>query len=50
MPDQPMSDQPRELPASNDGLARFIGGTPGATNLFTLYDDTITRLLAGLGQ
>jgi zinc/manganese transport system substrate-binding protein len=27
-----------------------IGGTPGATNLFTLYDDTITRLLAGLGQ
>ena len=27
-----------------------VGGTPGATNLFTLYDDTITRLLAGLGQ
>jgi zinc/manganese transport system substrate-binding protein len=27
-----------------------IGGTPGATDLFTLYDDTITRLLAGLGQ
>lgn len=27
-----------------------IGGTPGATNLFTLYDDTITRLLSGLGQ
>lgn len=27
-----------------------IGGTPGATNLFTLYDDTITRLLSGIGQ
>jgi zinc/manganese transport system substrate-binding protein len=27
-----------------------VGGTPQATNLFTLYDDTITRLLAGLGQ
>jgi zinc/manganese transport system substrate-binding protein len=27
-----------------------VGGTPAATNLFTLYDDTITRLLAGLGQ
>lgn len=27
-----------------------VGGTPGATDLFTLYDDTITRLLAGLGQ
>ena len=27
-----------------------IGGTPAATNLFALYDDTITRLLAGLGQ
>lgn len=27
-----------------------IGGTPQATNLFTLYDDTITRLLAGLGH
>jgi zinc/manganese transport system substrate-binding protein len=27
-----------------------VGGTPGATNLFTLYDDTITRLLSGLGQ
>src|SRR5262245_45881524 len=25
-----------------------IGGSPAATNLFTLYDDTITRLLAGL--
>ena len=25
-----------------------IGGTPQATNLFTLYDDTINRLLAGL--
>lgn len=27
-----------------------IGGTPQATNLFTLYDDSIARLLAGLGQ
>lgn len=27
-----------------------VGGTPQATNLFTLYDDTLTRLLAGLGQ
>ena len=27
-----------------------VGGTPPATNLFTLYDDTITRLLAGIGQ
>lgn len=27
-----------------------IGGTDAATNLFSLYDDTITRLLAGLGQ
>ncbi len=27
-----------------------VGGTPGATNLFTLYDDTITRLLSGIGQ
>jgi zinc/manganese transport system substrate-binding protein len=27
-----------------------VGGTPAATNLFTLYDDTITRLLAGIGQ
>jgi zinc/manganese transport system substrate-binding protein len=27
-----------------------VGGTPAATNLFTLYDDTITRLLSGLGQ
>src|SRR5262249_187061 len=26
-----------------------VGGTAGATNLFTLYDDTITRLLSGLG-
>jgi zinc/manganese transport system substrate-binding protein len=25
-----------------------VGGTPQATNLFTLYDDTLTRLLAGL--
>jgi zinc/manganese transport system substrate-binding protein len=31
-------------------LPYTVGGTPGATNLFTLYDDTITRLLAGLGQ
>lgn len=27
-----------------------VGGTPGATDLFALYDDTITRLLAGLAQ
>lgn len=27
-----------------------VGGTPGATDLFTLYDDTITRLLSGIGQ
>ena len=27
-----------------------VGGSPGATNLFTLYDDTITRLLSGIGQ
>jgi len=27
-----------------------VGGTPSATNLFTLYDDTITRLLTGIGQ
>jgi zinc/manganese transport system substrate-binding protein len=27
-----------------------VGGTQGATNLFTLYDDTITRLLSGIGQ
>jgi zinc/manganese transport system substrate-binding protein len=27
-----------------------VGGTPQATNLFTLYDDTVTRLLAGIGQ
>lgn len=27
-----------------------VGGTPAATNLFTLYDDTITRLLSGIGQ
>ncbi len=27
-----------------------VGGSPGATDLFTLYDDTITRLLSGLGQ
>lgn len=27
-----------------------VGGTAQATNLFTLYDDTLTRLLAGLGQ
>ncbi len=27
-----------------------VGGTPQATNLFSLYDDTITRLLAGIGQ
>lgn len=27
-----------------------VGGTPGATDLFALYDDTITRLLSGLGQ
>jgi zinc/manganese transport system substrate-binding protein len=31
-------------------LPYTVGGTPGATNLFTLYDDTITRLLGGLGQ
>ncbi len=30
-------------------LPYTVGGTPAATNLFTLYDDTITRLLAGLG-
>ena len=27
-----------------------VGGDAQATNLFTLYDDTITRLLAGIGQ
>ena len=27
-----------------------VGGTPQATNLFTLYDDTVTRLLTGIGQ
>ena len=27
-----------------------VGGTPAATDLFTLYDDTITRLLSGIGQ
>jgi zinc/manganese transport system substrate-binding protein len=27
-----------------------VGGDPQATNLFTLYDDTITKLLAGIGQ
>lgn len=27
-----------------------VGGSEGATNLFALYDDTITRLLAGLAQ
>ena len=27
-----------------------VGGTPAATDLFKLYDDTITRLLAGLSQ
>ncbi len=27
-----------------------VGGTPQATNLFTLYDDTITKLLSGIGQ
>ncbi|MEQ1491241.1 MAG: zinc ABC transporter substrate-binding protein [Terricaulis sp.] len=31
-------------------LPYTVGGTPAATNLFTLYDDTITRLLAGIGQ
>jgi zinc/manganese transport system substrate-binding protein len=31
-------------------LPYTVGGTAGATDLFTLYDDTITRLLAGLGQ
>jgi len=29
-------------------LPYTIGGTPGAKDLFSLYDDTITRLLAGL--
>ncbi len=29
-------------------LPYTVGGTPQATNLFTLYDDTINRLLAGL--
>jgi zinc/manganese transport system substrate-binding protein len=27
-----------------------VGGDPQATNLFTLYDDTITKLLAGIGR
>jgi len=27
-----------------------VGGDPQATNLFTLYDDTITKLLSGIGQ
>lgn len=27
-----------------------VGGTPQASDLFKLYDDTITRLLAGMGQ
>jgi len=27
-----------------------VGGSPQATNLFTLYDDTITKLLSGIGQ
>ncbi len=31
-------------------LPYTVGGTPAATNLFTLYDDTLTRLLAGLAQ
>lgn len=31
-------------------LPYTVGGTPGASDLFALYDDTITRLLAGLGQ
>jgi zinc/manganese transport system substrate-binding protein len=29
-------------------LPYTIGGTPGAKDLYSLYDDTITRLLAGL--
>ena len=27
-----------------------VGGDAQATNLFTLYDDTITKLLSGIGQ
>ena len=34
------------IPAVN--LPFTVGGTPQATNLFTLFDDTIQRLLAGL--
>ena len=29
-------------------LSATIGGTPQATDLFALFDDTIQRLLAGL--
>ena len=45
--------RPSEFIAQRAGIRAVmlpytVGGTPGATNLFTLYDDTITRLLAGL--
>ena len=36
------------IPAVN--LPFTVGGTPQATDLFTLFDDTIQRLLAGLKQ
>lgn len=36
------------IPAVN--LPFTVGGTPQATDLFTLFDDTIARLLAGLKQ
>jgi zinc/manganese transport system substrate-binding protein len=47
--------RPSEFIAQRAGIPAVtlpftVGGTPGATNLFTLYDDTITRLLSGIGQ
>ena len=52
----------RSLPSTSDGIITplqmqvngknwtvySVGGTPQATDLFTMFDDTIQRLLAGL--
>jgi len=31
-------------------LPYTIGGSPGAKDLYSLYDDTLTRLLGALGK
>jgi hypothetical protein len=45
-----MPDQPRDLPAPNDGLTRFLGGTPGAVAFrLVLLSILVGIVLAAIG-